>query len=56
MKDVGKSSSVFFRAQLSYMVIIIYDNFRFEKTFFEKLFCFKFILSKPVMIKPSTNS
>jgi len=27
MKDVGKSSSVFFRAQLSYMVIIIYDNF-----------------------------
>ena len=45
-------SSVFFLYELSYMVIIIYDNYQFSKNFF----CFKFILSNLGMIEPSTNS
>ena len=57
MKDAWKIiPASFFRTKLSYMVIIIYDNFQFEKNFSKNFFCFKFILSKLVMIKPSTNS
>ena len=57
MKDAWKIiPASFFMRNLSYMVIIIYDNFQSEKTFLKNFFCFKFILSKLVMIEPSTNS